>query len=333
MTLKFRSVLASFFMVALSLTHLVALASPKKVGLVLGLGGRDDKSFNSASVEGLRKAVREMKIDADIVESVTENYAEQIEKFAKEKKDLIISVGFLQTEAMNTVAKQYPAIKFAIVDGKVDLPNVSSLLFEEHEGSYLVGALAALKSKSGKIGFIGGMDIPVIRRFQAGYEAGAKKINPKVVVVAEHLGTTPDAWNNPPKAKTMALAQFDAGSDVVFAAAGASGAGVFEAAQAKNKFAIGVDSNQNWLRPGFILTSMLKRVDVAVFQSCKDVSEGKFTGGVKSFGLKNEGVDFAMDKFNAPLVSPVMLKKVNALKKDIVSGKIVVPNQLSADKN
>ena len=206
------------------------------------------------------------------------------------------------------VAAQFPKKHFAIVDSEVDLPNVRSLMFEEHEGAYLIGAIAALTSKTGKIGFVGGMDIPLIRRFAMGYEAGAKKINPQVIVLANYVGVTSEAWNNPPKGKELAVSQYDAGADVIFAAAGASGLGVFDAAEDRKKFAIGVDANQNWTKPGLILTSMLKRVDRAVYSTIEEAKAGKFTGGVKRFGLANKGIDYAVDQYNANILTEPVKK-------------------------
>jgi basic membrane protein A and related proteins len=253
---------------ALSLFASQALAF--KVGLVLDKGGKDDKSFNSAAYEGATKAQKELSIELKYVEATDTNSIESLHRsFAKKDFDLIIGIGFAQAEAVKKISAQFPDKKFAIVDGDVKNPNVKSLLFEEQEASYLVGAIAALKSKSGKIGFIGGMDIPLIRRFEMGYKAGIEKGNGKAALVSNFIGVTSEAWNNPAKAKELALAQFNSGVDVIFVAAGASGSGVFDAAEEKKAFAIGVDSNQNWMKPGFILTSMLKRVDVAVFETIK----------------------------------------------------------------
>ncbi|WP_374077337.1 BMP family protein [Bdellovibrio bacteriovorus] len=207
------------------------------------------------------------------------------------------------------MAAQFPNVKFAIVDGEIDAKNVRSLLFEEHEGSFLVGALAAMTSKTNSVGFVGGMDIPLIRRFAMGYVAGAKYVNPKITVTENYIGVTGEAWNNPAKAKELALAQYAKGADVVFGAAGASNTGIFDAAEDKKKFAIGCDSNQNWIKPGVILTSMLKAVDVAVYDTIKETQEGKFTGGVSRFGLKNNGVNYTLDQHNEKLVTPDMRKK------------------------
>jgi basic membrane protein A and related proteins len=298
-----------------------------KVGLVLDKGGKDDKSFNSAAYEGATKAQKELGIELKYVEATDTNSIENLHRsFAKKDFDLIIGIGFAQAEAVKKISAQFPDKKFAIVDGDVKNPNVKSLLFEEQEASYLVGAIAALKSKTGKIGFIGGMEIPLIRRFEMGYKAGIEKGNSKATLVSNFIGVTSEAWNNPAKAKELALAQFNSGVDVIFVAAGASGSGVFDAAEEKKAFAIGVDSNQNWMKPGFILTSMLKRVDIAVFDAIKEAKDGKFQAGTVLFGLKNKGVDYALDQYNDKLLSDEIRKKADDLKAQIIAGKIAVPD-------
>lgn len=313
-------------LVLLALSSTLAQAD-YKVALVLDKGGRDDKSFNSAAFEGATRAQKELGAFLKYVETTDDAAVENtMRSFAQKNFDLIIGIGFAQMEAIKKVSAQFPKINFALVDAEVKAPNVRSLLFEEHQGSYLVGALAALKSKTGKVGFVGGMDVPLIRRFQMGYEAGVKKINPKATVVSNYIGVSSDAWNNPAKAKELALTQYSGGADVIFAAAGASNNGIFDAAEDKKAFAIGVDSNQNWVKPGRILTSMLKRVDIAVFKTIEDGKNGKFTAGVDRYGLKNNGVDYAMDKYNQELVTPAMKKEVESLKAQILSGKIQVPD-------
>lgn len=312
----------------------IALASDYKVALVLDKGGKDDKSFNSAAYKGALKAQEELKVSSEnkkvylkYVEATDDNAFETlIRSFASKDFDLIISVGISQSSAMKKIAPQFPNKNFAIVDAEVNANNVRSLLFEEHEGSYLVGALAALSSKSGSLGFIGGMDIPLIRRFELGFISGAKKINPHIKVISNFVGVTGDAWNNPAKGKELALSQYASGADIIFAAAGATGGGLFDAAEEKKKFAIGVDSNQNWIKPGYILTSMMKRVDVAVFSTIQDGFENKFKPGVIRYGLSNQGVDFALDQYNQKLISADAVKKVEKIKSEIISGKIQVPD-------
>jgi basic membrane protein A len=252
--------------------------------------------------------------------------------FAQREFDLIIGVGFSQKEAIKKVAAQFPSRHFAIVDSEVDAPNVRSLMFEEHEGAYVIGAIAAMTSKTGKIGFVGGMDIPLIRRFEMGYEAGAKHVNPQIKVMDNYVGVTSEAWNNPPKGKELAVSQYEAGADVIFAAAGASGLGVFDAAEEQKKFAIGVDSNQDWTKPGVILTSMLKRVDEAVFATIEESKAGKFTGGIKRFGLSNKGVDYSVDQFNAKVLTEPVRQRAEELKAEIVAGKIAVPDYYKLHK-
>jgi basic membrane protein A len=261
------------------------------------------------------------------VEATDDNAFEPLMRaFAQRGFDLVIGVGFAQKEAIQKVAGQFPKTRFAIIDAEVRAPNVKSLLFEEHEGAYLVGAIAAITSKTGKIGFVGGMDIPLIRRFHLAYEAGAKHINPAIQVLANYVGVTSEAWNNPPKGKELAMAQYDSGADIVFAAAGASGLGVFDAAEDRKKFAIGVDANQNWMKPGLILTSMLKRVDEAVASTIGEARAGRFEGGIKRFGLASKGVDYAVDKYNEKILTPEVRQRADAIKADILSGKIKVPD-------
>jgi basic membrane protein A and related proteins len=298
-----------------------------KVGLVLDRGGKDDKSFNTSAYEGAMRAKSQLGVLVKYVEATDDNAFEPLLRaFAQRDFDLIIGIGFSQKEAVAKVAAQYPKAHFAIIDAQVDSANVRSLLFEEHEGAFLVGAIAALTSKTGKIGFVGGMDIPLIRRFELGYEAGARQVNPRIAVTANYVGITSEAWNNPPKGKELAMAQYDGGADVVFAAAGASGLGVFDAAEEKKKFVIGVDANQNWVKPGWVLTSMLKRVDEAVFSSIQEAKEGKFAGGIKHLGLANRGIDYAFDQYNATVLTEPVRKRADELKAAIIAGKIVVPD-------
>jgi basic membrane protein A len=298
-----------------------------KVGLVLDRGGKDDKSFNSSAYEGGARAKTKLGIFLKYVEASDDNaYESLLRAFAQRDFDLIFGIGFAQKEAVRKVAARFPQKHFAIVDSLVDAPNVRSLLFEEHEGAYLVGAIAAMTSKTGKIGFIGGMDIPLIRRFEMGYEAGAKKINPQIGLTANYVGVTSEAWNNPPRGKELAVSQYEGGADIIFAAAGASGLGVFDAAEEKKKYAIGVDANQDWTKPGLILTSMLKRVDEAVYSTIEEAKAGKFTGAAKHFGLANRGIDYSFDQYNAEILTEAVRKRADELKGEIIAGKIVVPD-------
>ena len=298
-----------------------------KVGLVLEKSGKDDKSFNASAYQGLKRAEKELGVTTKTVEAPDNSAYESLQRALAEKKyDLIVAIGFHQLEAVRKNADRFPEQKFLLVDEDAKRPNVRSVMFDEHEGSYLVGALAALHAPSGKIGFIGGMDVPLIRRFQMGYEAGAKKINPKIQIFVNYLGVTGEAWNNPPKAKEQALDQYNRGAEVIYVAAGNSGLGVFDAAEAQKKLAIGVDSNQNWLKPGYVLTSMLKHVDDSVFDSIKLLKEGKFTTGLTLLGLKSKGIDYAVDENNAKLITASDHKKMDELKTQIIAGKIKVPD-------
>lgn len=298
-----------------------------KVGLVLDKGGKDDKSFNSSAFAGATKAEKDLGITLKYVEAQDVNSLENIHRqFAKKNFDLVIGVGFSQTDAIRKVAAQFPQVKFALVDGEIPASNVKSLLFSEHEGSFLAGALAALKTKTQKVGFIGGMDIPLIRRFALGYCAGARHINAKVACQENFIGISGEAWNNPPKGKELALVQYNSGIDIIFVAAGASNAGVFDAAQETKKFAIGVDSNQNWMKPGSILTSMTKSIDLAVYNTIHDVQKNTFKSGPEYFGLKNQGVTLAFDEHNKSLLTPADLKKIEDLRNSIIAGKVAVPD-------
>jgi len=304
-----------------------AFATSFKVALILDKGGRDDKSFNAAAFAGADKAKKDLGIQLKYVEAMDDAAVESMMRsFAQKKFDLIIGVGFSMSDGIKRIATQFPDLHFALVDAEVTLPNVKNLMFEEHQGSFLVGAAAAIASKSGKVGFLGGMDVPLIRRFQMGYEAGVKHVNPKATVTNNYVGVTSDAWNNPAKAKELSLSQFNKGVDVIYGAAGASNYGVFDAAEEKKALAIGVDSNQNWVKPGFVLTSMLKRVDIAVFDVIKASKSGTFASGTERFDLADKGVDYAVDEHNAKVLTAEMKKKLEAIKAEIIQGKIKVPD-------
>jgi basic membrane protein A len=304
-----------------------ALAKPLQIGIIFDKGGKDDKSFNASAWRGINEAKDKLKIDFKYVEATDDNsFESHATQFVRRKFDLVIGVGFAQASAIKRVAEKNPGAKFAIVDSQIDLPNVRSLMFAEHEGSFLVGAAAALTVKSGKVGFLGGMDIPLIRRFEMGYVAGVKHVNPKATVASNFVGVTIDSWNNPPKAKELALTQYAGGAEVIFGAAGASNAGLFDAAEERKKFAIGVDSNQNWIKPGWILTSMLKRVDVAVFKTVEELAKGAWSSGTQVYGLANQGVDYAVDEHNSKILPEVVRKRLESIKADIIAGKIKVPD-------
>jgi basic membrane protein A and related proteins len=315
-----------------------------KVGIVFDIGGKNDRSFNAAAWEGVKRAEKDLPICLYDVEPGNPTSIEPaMRAFAEKNFDLIVGVGFAQGPIMAKVADDYPNIKFAIIDGvifekdgKTPKKNVASLVFREHEGSYLVGMIAASKSKSGVLGFIGGMDIPLIHKFETGYAEGAKSINPNIKVVDNYVGVTDSAWNNPGKGKELALSQIGQGADVIFTAAGNSGLGAFDAVEQygktngeANKFVIGVDSNQNGVKPGFVLTSMVKRVDNAVYDVVKEVLSGKFEGGFHVFGLDKDGVAFSMDDNNKGLIPDDVLKKVDIAKTKIVNGEIKVTDAMA----
>jgi len=313
-----------------------------RVGIVFDIGGKDDKSFNAAAWEGVKRAKQELGIFLRDVEPGDPTSIEpSMRAFAERGYDLIVGVGFAQAPIMNDVARDYPNLRFAIIDGVIDLPNVASLIFKEHEGSFLVGMIAARTSKTGKIGFVGGMDIPLIHKFEKGYEEGARYANPKIQVFENYVGVTDAAWNNPGKGKELSKAQIERGADILFQAAGNSGLGVFDAAEEVSKyrrqnhidppnvFAIGVDSNQNWVKPGFILTSMIKRVDVAVFNTVKDLLESRFKGGIHEFGMDNDGIGYALDDYNREMIPQSVLDEVDQAKKDIIAGRIKVTDAMA----
>ena len=295
--------------------------------VIYDMGGKFDKSFNQAAFDGAERWKKETGkgyLEFEISNPAQREQAKR--RMAERGADPIVGIGFSQGSSMEKVAKDFPKLKFAIIDSVVKLPNVQSIVFAEHEGSFLVGMMAAMSSKTGKVGFVGGMDIPLIRKCQCGYEQGAKYANPGVQVSGNMTGTTPAAWNDPARGAELAKAQFAAGVDVVFAAAGGTGIGVYQAAKDAGKLAIGVDSNQNHLQPGTMLTSMVKRVDVAVYNAFKGVKPG-----LTSLGLKEGGVDYALDEHNAKLVSADMKKKVDAAKADIIAGTIKVIDYMAAN--
>jgi basic membrane protein A and related proteins len=307
---------------ALAAASFGARAEP---AVIYDMGGKFDKSFNQAAYDGAerwKKETGKAYLEFEISNPAQREQAKR--RMAERGASPIVGIGFSQGSSMEKVSKDFPKLQFAIIDSVVNVPNVQSIVFKEHEGSFLVGMMAAMASKTGKVGFIGGMDIPLIRKFECGYEQGAKYANPKIEVSANMTGTTPAAWNDPARGAELAKAQFAKGVDVVFAAAGGTGTGVYQAAKDGGKLAIGVDSNQNHLHPGTMLTSMVKRVDVAVYNAFKGT-----TPGVTVLGLKEGGVDYAMDEYNAKLVSADMKKKVEAAKADIIAGKITVVDYMA----
>jgi basic membrane protein A and related proteins len=324
--------------------------SKPHIGIVFDIGGKDDRSFNAGAWAGVKCAETGKMPDGktscgkpamDIVlRDVEPGNPTSIEPamraFAERGYDLIIGVGFAQAPIMEIVAKDYPNLHFAIIDGVSQLPNVASLVFKEHEGSYLVGIIAAKTTRTNTLGFVGGMDIPLIHRFEKGYEEGAKSVNPKIQIVQNYVGVTDAAWNNPGKGKELALAQISKGADVLFTAAGNSGLGAFDAVEQYGKvngrathFVIGVDSDQNMVKPGFVLTSMVKRVDNAVYDVVKLVVEKNFQGGFHVFGLESDGVGYAMDQYNQDLVSQDAINEAEEAKKKIIAGQIRVTDAMA----
>jgi basic membrane protein A len=293
--------------------------------IVYDMGGKFDKSFNQAAYNGMERWKKETGASYLEFEIGNETQREQaIRRMAERGASPIIGVGFSQATSIEKVAKEFPNLKFAIIDMVINAPNVQSVVFKEHEGSYLVGVMAAKASKTAKVGFVGGMDIPLIRKFQCGYEQGVKHVNAKAEVFSNMTGSTGAAWSDPARGAELTKAQINRGADVVFAAAGGTGVGVYQAAKDAGKLAIGVDSNQNHLQPGTMLTSMLKRVDVAVYNVAK-----KFTPGMTALGLKEGGVDYAMDDYNAKLVTPEIKRAVEEARAAIVSGKIKVADYMA----
>ncbi len=306
-----------------------------KIGLVFDVGGRGDKSFNDAAYRGLEKAKQELGIEFEYIEPGPGADREAALRQFSNRKDisLIIGVGFIFTDEITKIAQEFVDKKYACVDYTFDplkpIPNnLVALEFREEEGSFLVGAIAGLMTKSNKVGFVGGMESPLIKKFQVSYEAGVKHVNPNCQVLIGYAGVTGDAFKNPGKGKEIALGQYNDGVDIIYHASGVTGLGVFEAARETKKFAIGVDSDQNDEAPGFIITSMVKIVDVAVYEMIKQVKEGTFKGGrVETFGLKTNGVDYAYTDKNKKMIPDDVRTKVEALRKDIIDGKITIPTK------
>ncbi|MFM2389012.1 MAG: hypothetical protein RLZZ437_567 [Pseudomonadota bacterium] len=309
----------------LALTAGVAAAEP---AIIFDLGGKFDKSFNEAAFNGATRWATETGGTFKELEMQSEAQREQaLRQLAESGANPVVMTGFAFGDVLNTVAPDFPDTKFAIIDMVVEQPNVKSVVFTEHEGSYLVGMMAGLASKTGTVGFIGGMDIPLIRRFGCGYAQGVLAANPDAKVVLNMTGTTPAAWNDPVKGAELTKAQKSQGADVIFAAAGGTGVGVLQTAADEGILSIGVDSNQNYLHPGSVLTSMLKRVDNAVYEAFK---EGEaMTAGINVLSLANDGVGYAMDENNAALVTPEMQAAVDAAAAKIKSGELVVHDYMS----
>jgi basic membrane protein A len=328
--------------VALLLIHPAGAATPPAgntidVGVVFDLGGRGDKSFNDGAYLGAERAEKELGAHVRFIEPGEGSDRESgLRLLAAEGMDLVIGVGFIFTDDLTQLAKEYPNTKFAGVDysvatdkaGNVIPPpnNLAALKFREEQGSYLVGALAALVGKSRKVGFVGGMDSPLIQKFELGYKAGVAKVCPDCTVLSQYAGVTPEAFRNPGKGKEIALSQYQQGANVIFHASGSTGLGVFEAARQTGKLAIGVDADQYNEAPGYVLSSMVKGVDNAVYDAIKKVKDKRFTGGIYQYGLGENGVGYIYDANNAKLIPPDVRARLEQLKQDIVAGRIVVPS-------
>jgi basic membrane protein A len=317
-----------------------AAAPPAKdtvdVGIVFDVGGRGDKSFNDGAFVGAERAMRELGARVRYIEPGEGTDREAgLRLLAAEGMDLVIGVGFIFTDDLTQLAKEYPNTHFAGVDLAIatdsagnPIPpprNLAALRFKEQEGSFLVGALAVLAGKSKKVGFVGGMDVPLIHKFEAGYRAGVKHVCPDCQVIAQYAGVTPEAFRNPGRGKELALSQYQQGVNVIYHASGSTGLGVFEAARQTGKLAIGVDADQYAEAPGSILTSMVKGIDAAVFDAIERTRDGTFTGGIHEFGLAEQGVGYVYDANNRALIPDAIRARVEQLRDSIIAGHIQVP--------
>ncbi len=304
---------------------------PFHVGLVFDVGGLGDKSFNDLAYAGLLRARDQLGISFEYFEPAQGSERESaLRLFAQGDADLIVGVGFLFTDDIRAVATAFPAKKFVCIDytwspGESVPPNLVGLKFREEEGAFLVGALAAMVSETRAIGFVGGMDIPLIHKFEAGYRAGARYVDPSLRVIVNYAGVTGEAFKNPSKGKELALAQYDQGADIIFHASGSTGLGVFEAARQKQKLAIGVDADQAAEAPGLVLTSMTKNVDLVVFKEIEAAVSGRFEGGVQVLGLAEGAVGYVSNESNARWLTPERVSKLGEIRAAIVAGTITVP--------
>ncbi|MCK5041182.1 MAG: BMP family ABC transporter substrate-binding protein [Sphingomonadales bacterium] len=315
-------VILALFLVA---SPQATMADEPKIALIYDLGGKFDKSFNEAAHNGGVAFESATGVSYHDFEPASEAQMEQaIKRFARRGYDLIIAIGISYATPLRKVAEDYPDMHFTVIDSHVDMPNVQSVSFKEHEGSYLVGMIAAMTSEKQKIGFIGGMDIPLIRKFASGYAQGARSINPDIEIIENMVGASPTAWNDPIRGGELARNQYARGADVIYSAAGPTGFGVIQAAKETDNYAIGVDSNQNHLAPGYVLTSMLKRVDRAVERAMLGAYNGNWHSGVEVLGLAEDGVDYALDEHNEHLITDEMRQRLAEARAKIISGEIVV---------
>ena len=316
--------------------HVVPTGSGLDVGIVFDVGGRGDKSFNDGAYLGAERAEAELGANVRFIEPGEGSDREAgLRLLAAEGMDLVVGVGFIFTDDLTQLAREYPDVAFAGVDYAVALdaegnpvqppPNLAALKFREEQGSFLVGALAALVSTSGEVGFVGGMDIPLIHKFEAGYRAGVEHVCPRCTVVAQYAGVTPEAFRNPGRGKELALSQYQGGVDVIFHASGSTGLGVFEAARQTGKLAIGVDADQYAEAPGYVLTSMVKQVDQVVYDAIARVKSGTFEGGIYTFGLAENGVGYIHDENNRALIPDAVKARLDGIRDSIAAGHIRVP--------
>ena len=314
-----------FTLVALVVLSTAVFAADFAPAIIYDMGGKFDKSFNQSANDGTVRFKKETGIEVREFEVTNAAQREQaMTRFAQRGSQVIVAIGFSQASAVEAAAKKFPNVKFTIIDGTVNLPNVQSINFREQESSFLCGMAAALASKTGKVGFVGGMDIPLIRKFAQGYTDGAKFVNPQAEVFQNMTGTTAAAWNDPTKGGELAKSQIGRGADVIFHASGNTGGGVMQAAKDAGKLSIGCDANQNYLHPGSVLTSAVKRVDVAVYQTIMDAKNGTWKGGPIVLGLAEDGVGYSLDEHNRKLITPAMEAKLATAKADIISGQLKV---------
>jgi len=314
----------------LAFSAVAALAEP---AIIFDLGGKFDKSFNESAFHGAERWKKETgKSYREIQIQSAAQRKQALRRLAEAGANPVVAVGFAFSAPLNKLAPDYPKTTFVIIDSVVKQPNVRSVVFAEQQGSYLVGLLAVMASKSCKVGFVGGMDIPLIRKFGCGYVQGVKAANPKATVIENMTGNTPSAWNDPVKGAELAKAQISQHVDVIFQAAGGTGVGVLQAAADGGILGIGVDSNQDYMHPGHMLTSMVKRVDNAVYKAFKDSSTGHLGGGIEVMDLAHGGVDYALDKYNAPLITPAMKAAVEKAKAGIIAGTLKVHDYMTDNK-
>jgi len=326
--ISFLKMIATIATTAFCLSISLVQAADIKPAVIYDMGGKFDKSFNEGVWNGVKKFTEETGIEVMEFEVTNETQREQaMRRMVERGATIVLGVGFAQADAIATVAAENPDVQFSIIDVFwLDAPNLRQYAFKEHEGSYLVGVAAAHASQTGKVGFVGGMDISLIRKFACGYVGGVKSVNSSATVYQNMTGTTPAAWNDPAKGAELTMSQIDRGADVIYQAAGGTGIGVIQAATDAGKLSIGVDSNQNGIAPGSVLTSMLKRVDVAAYETFMDAKNDTFSSGVLTLGVAEGGVDWALDANNAPLITAEMKAAVEQARSDIISGKISVHN-------